>query len=904
MTAQTQSILNDFNAFIRNHLCDKDDKEQLTHTTLIKGKGSRYSFKGPDYEEFMRKYVDVIKSNPDISLHFVERPSYHGVTFLFLDIDYDHKGGKRLYNEKHIKDIIEKTNDFIKDHFNVTDYQLTTYITEKPSPTPRDKNNAFKDGFHIYYPYLPMEEKHRFFVLDHLISLTVDKEILDDLKYTSDPKNIFDTSIIKSNGILMIGSRKEGGKPYELTHIYDSNCNDIPLVNNNDEDDEYDDNNSIEDLIYTLSNQRYDEHASIEPYEESKELIDDTYEQYGNGKNKTKNTKKTKKTEKIEKKHNDKSEEDDKHNQKKKSVIELRDIELAKELCKLFSKKRASEYTSWSRVGFALKAIDESLFQTFVDFSKKDMAKYNEGKVTCEDIWKVGNGYDYTIGSLRHWAMMDNKKGYYSVISKLNDEIFGKAETGKHVDIAEVIYELYKDRFACVDITKKKWYEFQSNKWVLVQSAHTLENLISGEVRAMLTAFFTDKLVASTDTDNGFERDTDFKRISKAVNNLNSFCDVKFRENIVRACANKFYDSKFMQKLDANPYLIGFENGVYDLKEDCFREGLPSDYVSKSVGYIWKEFDKNDPIFDEIMGFFKQIQVDDDMREYLLTFIASILRGEQDQKFHIWTGGGSNGKSATITLIEKLLGEYFGTVPITLLTRARGKASNATPELADKFGKRFLVMSETEHNDVLFVGAMKEYTGSNKIMARGLYGDPFEYVPMFKMAIQCNEKPTIPSTDNGTWRRIRETPFESEFIEGTPDPKKPRQFKMNKLLNERFDKWVQALMWMLIKIYYPKCVACKFAIPEPAKVLECTKAYKKNSDIYLEFIEENLLKTGSDKDTEQITNIFDLFKGWYNTSYSEKAPPRKTFVTNLKKTGLKLDSQNIYGVKYAFDPLH
>ncbi len=891
----TTDIIKAFKTFINAHKCE--NKNEITHTTYS---GGRYSFEDLEYQEFMDKYIQVLKTGPKIDLTFIERPNRNGVTFLFIDIDYDHKGMKRLYNEDHIKQIIQTTNEFIKENFNVTRNQLTTFVTEKPKPCSRDKENKmYKDGFHIYYPYLAMKEKYRYYTIDYLIELMKEDKFLDGIAYKNNREKIVDSSIIKSNGITMIGSKKTSGEPYTLTHVYNSNL---------DEQDVEDYDN--EELIYILSNQKYDIDASIEPKDVNGEdeivyKIEDIYKQY-NGGNKKKIICDINEENQTEENVREKTVTTEKKIlPKKKTVEHNRDIEMAKELSKIFDKKRAHEYTSWKRVGFALHAVDESLYEYFVAFSKKDIAKYNEGKTTCESIWKSAKEYDqyYSIGTIRHWARLDNATEYYKIIRRLNDTVFGKAETSKHVDIAQVVYELYKDRFVCVDIVKKKWYEFQDHRWVFVQSAYTLEELISDEVRRMMTMYCSEKLSAAAANTNGLDHDNDYRKYNKLMKMIDNLGDVKFRENIVRACANKFFDGQFQEKLDTNSYLVGFLNGVYDLKELCFRDGLPTDYVSKTVGYEWKHYDINDQVFVKINKFFSEIQTEKDMREYLLTFIASVLRGIPDQKVHIWTGSGGNGKSATVELMKNMLGEYFGVVPVTILTRKRGSASGPTPEMADKFGTRCLIVQEPEHNDVVYVGQMKEYSGKDTILARPMYGDPFYFVPQFTMILTCNNLPHIPATDDGTWRRLRVTPFESQFVD--ENPKGPRQFLKDEEFQEDFPNWAQPLMWLIITQYFPKYakgVAGKsYKITEPEKVKQFTKNYKMDSDAYMEFLNDNIVVTHDKDDQENIAFLFEAFRQWYAQSYTDKPPAKKTFIKYLEKNEYKMDKQNLYGVKYALE---
>jgi P4 family phage/plasmid primase-like protien len=452
-----------------------------------------------------------------------------------------------------------------------------------------------------------------------------------------------------------------------------------------------------------------------------------------------------------------------------------------------------------------------------------------------------------------------------------------------------------------VDIPKNKWYEFQNHKWVFIQSAHTLEELISGDVRKMMMMYCSEKMAASVSNPDGYSNENDHRKYGKLMNAINELASVPFRSNVVRACASKFYDAEFQAKLDTNVYLVGFENGVYDLQELAFRDGLPSDRVSKTVGYDWKEYDENDQVFEKIHKYFSEVQTEKDMREYILTFIASILRGVPDQKVHLWTGGGGNGKSATITLVKNMLGQYYGMCKITLLTRKSGGSSDAVPELADKFGVRLIVIQEPEHNDVVYVGQMKELSGADLIYARPLYGDPFYYVPQFTMVLTCNNLPHIPTTDNGTWRRLRVVPFESEFVDD--NPKGPKQFLKDEEMTEDFPNWAQPMMWLAITKYYPifkiGVNGKKYKILEPTKIVEHTKNYKNDSDAYAEFLDNSLKLTNDDNDTENIDFIYEAFRNWYSASYNEKAPVKKSFIAYLKKNNYKYDKENIFGVIFT-----
>jgi len=928
-------IVRDFWSFVNKHRISPGTSKIMTHTLLGPPRGT-YSFIGGDHEIFMKKYCELMINKIPVDLHFVERPNE--CSFLFLDFDFNHRSKKRFYTLDHIKLIIKCVNNLISQTFHCTDKQLTAFITEKEAPTFKPNEKLYKDGPHIYYPHLPMTIAQRYYVIDTLKDLFEREDMFNDIPYVNEMNDIFDTSIVDSNGILMLGSIKVGGKPYELTHVFDRELVEIDL-------DKYD----IEEQIYLLSNRRYDDESHIIPInEESEELFAQALAHHA-PKNKKKLTptktpamlnkksergKSNRSTDFDETFTNDNSESFDNSEsddnlesfdnsdeidtddcsrsmsdgsnnlrvKRKLTAIEKHDIELVKKLIDCMSVQRSKNYDTWRNMGCAMYAVSDTLLDEYKRFSRKCLAKYNENKVPCEQIWNYASkncdDRDRSINNIRHWAWLDNKERFYQTIVSLMPKLLGNAMSSKHVDIADIVYELYKGRFVCVNIKDKKWFEFQDHRWVMIQSGYTLATLISVEVRKIMKEYVISLLkkgMDDYDNDNGST-----KKHQQMLMTIDRLADVPFRDNILVACSSKFHDEEFEKKLNANFYLVGFNNGVYDLKEGRFRNGVPADYLTMTVGYDYKEYNENDPVFTKIHRYFSQVLTEFDIREYVLTFIASILRGVPDSKLHIWTGGGGNGKSATVELIKQILGQYFGTMPVTVLTRKKMSSSGANPEMADKMGKRLVLIQEPEYNDTLYVGQMKEISGKDTVMARALYGNPFEFVPQFKLILTCNVLPRIPSNDRGTWRRLRVTPYETEFVE--KNPQGPKQFLIDEELGEEFPTWAQPFMWLILNKYYPiykkGCDKKPYQISEPPKVTQYTNEYKKGSDIYMEFLDENVEMTGNKEDYEHMTVIFDSFKNWYTTSYSEKAPPKKEFIDYLKKNKYIIDKQKIYGIKY------
>ena len=93
---------------------------------------------------------------------------------------------------------------------------------------------------------------------------------------------------------------------------------------------------------------------------------------------------------------------------------------------------------------------------------------------------------------------------------------------------------------------------------------------------------------------------------------------MSFKREVISELLHLYYDSKFMQKLDENRYLLGFHNGVYDLKNHYFRNGRPEDYISMSTNCDYIKYDETNEHFVNVYNFFDQIQPEQQMRDYLL----------------------------------------------------------------------------------------------------------------------------------------------------------------------------------------------------------------------------------------------------------------------------------------------
>jgi phage/plasmid-associated DNA primase len=245
------------------------------------------------------------------------------------------------------------------------------------------------------------------------------------------------------------------------------------------------------------------------------------------------------------------------------------------------------------------------------------------------------------------------------------------------------------------------------------------------------------------------------------------------------------------------------------LENKVFRNGRASDYISMSVGYDYVEYDSDDQIFKDIKKFLKSIQPnvskeDIERRKYLKKFLASCIQSvNYDETFHIFTGMGRNGKSKLIEMIEFALGQYAGKLPISYLTKARGKSGDATPEVVKVKSCRFVTLQESDKKDKINNGILKEVTGNDKQTGRELYKSPIDFKPLYKLVLICNDIPYLEDpTDHAVHERLRIIDFPSRYVKGKINKSNSYEQLADTTLSKKIENWGPHMMALLIKWFH------------------------------------------------------------------------------------------------------
>lgn len=231
------------------------------------------------------------------------------------------------------------------------------------------------------------------------------------------------------------------------------------------------------------------------------------------------------------------------------------------------------------------------------------------------------------------------------------------------------------------------------------------------------------------------------------------------------AAAEKNMGIGSMNELDSDPMYLGCKNGVICLKTGKILEPHPDMLMTRQVHAkydsgascpIWLKF-----LDETFLG-------DQETIDYLQKALGYSLTGLVDEEvLHFCFGSGRNGKSVLANIITKLMGDYVITAPAEMLMRR--DRNGVTNDIARLAGARLVLANETRSDQRFDDLTIKTLVSTERITARFLHNEYFQFFPTFKLWIRGNHKPVISDESNGAWRRMRLIPFENQIPEGVGD---------------------------------------------------------------------------------------------------------------------------------------
>lgn len=852
--------------FLRKHVVS-GAPQSSTHTSMQPKKA--YCIEDDDLDTFYELYSEALDSSAAVVPHVTEKHASIGPVVIDLDFHYtptegDSNEDARMEGRCPSSCIVEFTKLYLQ---TINEYVILPpegvdafiFLKDEMVMCKKGAAEVVKDGVHIVIPEV---------VTAPSIQIAARQKMLQALPEVFDPivprlcntfADVFDKKVISSAPWTMYGGSKPGCKPYTMRNVVRvSQAGVVDVMSAAD----FTASHSTQELVKMFSIRNKHFSTPVTP----------------SGEHEVQQAQASKQTQLA--------------NQVPPHVAVLKgagiseDREFIKKLVDILDPWRHEDYEAWIQLGFCLHNIDASfsMMDVWIDFSRKS-AKFQEGQ--CEIKWAGMRDANLGLPTLHYWAKHDNPEAYRNIIKECIFHQIVDARSGCEVPVARVVFQIYKYSYKCVSISRKQWYEFRRHRWVSCDSGYTLRNKLSEEVShefLMVADHFEQK--AAKDEEN---KDKHMEYRKQLIDIAHRLQTRRFLDNVMHECCPFFYEPDFESALDEKPHLIGFENGVYDLQDMSFREGRPDDMITLStktdfvhiedIADLCDESDRN--VVQEIEAFFEQVLANENVRTYFLTMLASFLHGDiKNERFHIFTAGGSNGKSKTVELFERSFGEYCVKLPVALLTQKRAASNSATSEIARTKGKRFACLQEPGEDEKLNIGLLKELSGGDTILARALYREPVEFKPQFKLVLVCNHLPNVPAQDFGTWRRIRVIQFLSKFCE---EPKQPNEFPVDIDLSRKITRWRRYFLSFLIHKYYPM-YSKDFKLTEPDEIMSYTNQYKQASDVVACFMKEFLAK--SEDGFLPVMEVFPMFQAEMAKKKVPNPAGKDTFIKQAQDLGI------------------
>lgn len=829
-----------------------------THVSMIQPMG-KFNISRNNLNTFWNKYCEEILQNSKS-----QRPKNYGIAEkpqaiipVLVDIDLkrkcdDEKDFDRLYSTAQLESVIRDYQETMRNIIEkCEDKHLMCFVFEKPAYKQTYGNSEhLKHGFHLIFPYTFLQKSDHECHLIPRIKLALKRsQVFLNIGY-EDSGDVMDASYVKNPWLLYGSKKSDSATAYKLTKIYNYEREIIDLSTALNGYKIYDETETSIDM-----NQNYEYYLprilSIVPWGRKPCELKSNLTSFVKFSQPDGNTV-------IKKEY------------KIRNMTET--LEKCKNYLKIISDERAEIFSDWMAIGWALYNITNGNSDGLVlwsEFSERCSQKFDEA--VCTTQWNKMDKRNMTIGTLAYYAKQDNPEEYNKMVTR---ELFSQLkqciQTGSHHDVAKAMYEKFGQSFVCSSIVHKTWYQFENHRWRKIDDGIFLRKKLSEElcnyVMQSVNADFTDM-------DEG-ARALVLAEQKKAQQLCDKLKNTTFKNNVMKEMMEIFYNEKFMKLLNKDNFLLGFENGVYDLKHNIFRQGIPEDYISLQMGVPYSEYKEDDPLVGDIESFYEKIFPDKTIKTFFLDIMSDIFVGGNKKKIvQFWTGEGDNGKSVVESFFEKILGEYTVKLPTSLLTGKRTASSSASPELIRAAGGvRWCVLQEPSGDDRIDNGILKELSGNDSFYARGLFQEGADHEPSFSLGVVCNVPPVIMG-DKATWNRIRVIPFESRFTNDAPESYEEqllqKKFPMDPYFKEeKMPNLLKPMLWYMLN---HRKKERRFI--EPSKVLGATESYRKKNDIFMQFSDETVVEDPRGKIT--LGELYNNFKIWYKESIPGKNIPGK-----------------------------
>ena len=209
-------------------------------------------------------------------------------------------------------------------------------------------------------------------------------------------------------------------------------------------------------------------------------------------------------------------------------------------------------------------------------------------------------------------------------------------------------------------------------------------------------------------------------------------------------------------------------------------------------------------------------------------------------------GSGGNGKTKFVETLRACLGpDYVTGVAMESLIVTKGEQHPT--DLADLRGKRLAIATETEEGRYLAEAKVKALTGGDRMRARYMRQDFFEFDPTHKLLIVGNHRPALRNVDEAVRRRLLLIPFDAVISPEARDPALAEKLRA---------EYPQILQWMI-----DGCLEWQAGgLCPPECVRVATRDYLESADAFGRWLEERCVRGANE--TAPKAEVFANWKTW------------------------------------------
>jgi putative DNA primase/helicase len=305
--------------------------------------------------------------------------------------------------------------------------------------------------------------------------------------------------------------------------------------------------------------------------------------------------------------------------------------------------------------------------------------------------------------------------------------------------------------------------------------------------------------------------------------------------------------ARLMEDFDADPWALNTPAGTVDLRSGEMRPHRRADGLTKVTPVAPRHAEA--PRWRACLR--KWTQGDTELEAFLQRFWGYCLTGSvKEEVLPIVYGIGGNGKTKCIETVRGCLGPDY-TTGMAMETLIVTKGEQHPTDLADLHGKRLAIATETEEGRRLAEAKVKALTGGDRLRARYMRRDFFEFAPTHKLVIVGNHRPVLANVDEAIRRRLLLIPFEAVISADERDPD-----LADKLQAER----PAILHWMI-----EGCLEWqRTGLRPPARVQAATEDYLETANALGRWLEECCVIGPNETITKAMA--FASWKGWAETA--------------------------------------